>query len=244
MPTITGTVMITGTTMGTTSNRHGCRDEILMTCDYLKDPGEITALSFEIIRREVNFDKVPEDLVALATRLVHACALPDIIDDLAWSDGAGAAGTKALEKGAPIFCDAEMVAHGIIRERLTSANEVICTLNAPQTRALAKSLGTTRSAAALEAWKPRLNGAVIAIGNAPTALFHLLEMIAQEGFRPALILGFPVGFVGAAESKDALIEAAKNAAIPFVTLKGRRGGSAMASAAVNALSSDGARKNP
>ena len=164
-------------------------------------------------------------------RIIHACGMTDIAQDLAWSDGAGAAGAKALADGAPILVDAEMVAHGIIKRRLPRNNKVVCTLNDPAVPGAAKSVGTTRSAMAVELWRPMLEGAVIAIGNAPTALFRLLELIEDGAPKPALILGFPVGFVGAAESKEALLQSG----LPFIALRGRRGGSAMAAAAVNAL---------
>jgi precorrin-8X/cobalt-precorrin-8 methylmutase len=193
--------------------------------DWLCDPAEIYRRSFAIIRAETDLGAVPEDLRNVVVRVVHACGMPDIVADLRWSDGAAAAGRKALAEGAPILCDAEMVARGIIASRLPAANPVACTL------AEAKAAGTTRSAAAVDLWLPRLGGAVVAIGNAPTALFRLMDLIDAGAPRPALILGFPVGFVGAAESKQALAESS----LPFVTLLGRRGGSAMAAAAVNAL---------
>ncbi|HLO77332.1 MAG TPA: precorrin-8X methylmutase [Magnetospirillum sp.] len=199
--------------------------------DWIKDPAAIYAESFATIRREVDLDAVPQGLRDLVVRVVHACGMTDIAAEMAWSDGAGEAGRRALAEGAPILVDAEMVAHGIITRRLPRANPVICTLNDPQVAPAAKALGTTRSAMAVDYWLPRLAGAVVAIGNAPTALFHLLELLADGAPRPALILGFPVGFVGAAESKEALIQSG----LPFVTLRGRRGGSAMAAAAVNAL---------
>jgi precorrin-8X/cobalt-precorrin-8 methylmutase len=160
----------------------------------------------------------------------------DIVDDLNFSDGAGAAGRRALVAGAPILCDANMVAHGVTRARLPAANPVVCTLTDPAVPELARSMGNTRSAAALELWRPMLAGSVVAIGNAPTALFHLLDMLDQGAPRPALILGFPVGFVGAAESKAML--AADSRGVPYVIVSGRRGGSAMAAAAINALASE------
>lgn len=200
---------------------------------YQRDPAEIYRESFATIRREADLSAVPDDLTDLAVRVIHACGMPDILADMAWSDRAGQAGRAALARGAPILVDAEMVAHGIIRPRLPAANRVICTLKHETVPELAHDIGNTRSAAAVELWRDHLAGAVVAIGNAPTALFHLLEMIADGAPRPALILGFPVGFVGAAESKDALAAAD----LPFVTLRGRRGGSAMAAAAVNALCS-------
>ena len=203
---------------------------------YLRDPAEIYRQSFAAIRRETDLSAISDELAPLALRVVHACAMPDIVDDLAASPGAVAAGRAALERGAPILTDVEMVAHGIIRNRLPSDNRVVCTLNDESVPALAQSLGTTRSAAAVTLWSSELDGAVVAIGNAPTALFQLLEGLASGWPVPALILGFPVGFIGAAESKDALIN--ETHGVPFVALRGRRGGSAMAAAAVNALTGD------
>ena len=194
---------------------------------YLRDPAAIYRRSFALIRREVDLTRLPRDLRPVALRLVHAMGEPALVDDLIASPGASTAGRKALAAGAEIFADATMVAAGI------TARRVLCTLNDKRVPALARRLKTTRSAAAVELWRPRLEGGVIAIGNAPTALFHLLEMIAAGAPRPALVLGFPVGFVGAAEAKAAL---ARNPwGIPFIALRGRRGGSALAAAAVNAL---------
>jgi len=204
--------------------------------DYLRDPAEITRQSFAAIRREVDLSGLPAELTGLALRLVHASAMPEIVADLTASPGAVEAGRKALEGGAPVLVDAQMVAHGVIRARLPSDNAVICTLNDAAVPALAKRLGTTRSAAAVTLWNVRLDGAVVAIGNAPTALFQLLEGLAAGWPKPALILGFPVGFIGAAESKAALKSG--NHGVPFVVLSGRRGGSAMAAAALNALCGD------
>lgn len=201
--------------------------------DYLRDPAEIYRQSFEVARREASFGAIPDDLTDIALRLIHATGMPDIIEDLAASPGAGAVGRDALRNGAPVLTDVEMVAHGITRARLPRQNDIICTLNDDRIPALAAKLGTTRSAAAVDLWAPWLDGAVVAIGNAPTALFHLLEQIGAGGPKPALVLGFPVGFIGAAESKAALID--NPFGIPFIAMKGRRGGSAMAAAAVNAL---------
>jgi precorrin-8X/cobalt-precorrin-8 methylmutase len=169
-------------------------------------------------------------------RVIHACGMVDVIDDLQFSAGAGTAGRTALAQGAPILCDAGMVAQGITRARLPAANDVICTLTHPDVPGLARELGNTRSAAALELWRPHLAGSVVVIGNAPTALFHLLDMLDAGAPKPALILGFPVGFVGAAESKAMLAQDSRG--IPFVVVNGRRGGSAMAAAAVNALATE------
>lgn len=198
-----------------------------MSFVYLRDPETIYRRSFALIRREVDLARLPRDLRPVALRLVHTAGDPSLIDDLVASDRAVAAGRKALKAGADVIVDATMVAAGITKRR------VICTLNDKRVPGLAKHNGTTRSAAAVELWRPRLEGAVIAIGNAPTALFHLLEMIAAGAPRPALVLGFPVGFVGAAEAKAALVQ--NRWEIPFVALSGRRGGSALAAAAVNAL---------
>lgn len=169
----------------------------------------------------------------LAIRLIHACGMTDLAGDIAFSDGAFDAGAAALAAGAPVLCDVEMVRHGIIRRLLPGDNEVICLLNDERVRPKAAEIGNTRSAAQVDLWGDRLVGAVVAIGNAPTALFRLLELIDQGAPKPALILGLPVGFVGAAESKDELIEHSRR--VPFIAVRGRRGGSAMASAAVNAL---------
>jgi len=200
---------------------------------YICDPDEIYRLSFASIRAEADLSAVPADLEALAVRLIHAAGDPGIAADLAWSEGAGEAGRAALRRGAPILVDTNMVATGIIRARLPAGNAVVCTLTEPGLAEAARAAGTTRSAAAVDLWRDRLEGAVVAIGNAPTALFRLLELLDAGGPRPALILGFPVGFIGAAESKDALIDHAGG--VPFVALRGRRGGSAFAAACVNAL---------
>jgi len=200
---------------------------------YLRDPVAIYRESFATIRREARLDQLPSDIADIAVRLIHAYGMTDIVDDLAYTNDAAAAACAALKQGAPIFCDSAMVAAGIMRDRLPAKNEVICTLADSRVPALTKELRTTRSAAAVELWRDRLDGAVVAIGNAPTALFHLLELLAEGAPRPTAILAFPVGFVGAAESKDALI--GNNLGVPYITLRGRRGGSALAAAAVNAL---------
>ncbi len=201
--------------------------------DYLRDPAEIYRRSFAEIRAECDLARLPPDIARVALRLVHACGMPDILDDLAFTAGAADAGQAALEVGGAVLCDTPMVAQGIQRHRLRHKTDVICTLEDPATAARAKADRTTRAASAVAAWKPMLAGAVVAIGNAPTALFRLLEELAAGAPRPALILGFPVGFVGAAESKQALADDPHG--VPFITLRGRRGGSAMAVAAVNAL---------
>ncbi|WP_347559007.1 precorrin-8X methylmutase [Robbsia sp. KACC 23696] len=204
--------------------------------DYQRNGDEIYRQSFATIRAEADLDAIPADLQKLAVRVIHACGMVDAAADLRFSPGAGAAGRQALAQGAPILCDAQMVAHGVTRTRLPANNAVICTLQDPRVATLAQEMGNTRSAAALELWRDHLAGSVVAIGNAPTALFHLLDMIDAGAPRPALILGFPVGFIGAAESKAML--AADSRGIPFVALQGRRGGSAMAAAAVNALATE------
>jgi precorrin-8X/cobalt-precorrin-8 methylmutase len=200
---------------------------------YIRDPAAIYRRSFALVREEADLGRFPPALRALAIRLAHAAGDVSILDDLAWSPGAVAAGRRALASGAAILVDSTMVGSGIAPERLHAGNAVICTLRDPTIPALAASHKTTRSAAAVELWRPYLAGSVVAIGNAPTALFHLLELVAAGADRPALVLGFPVGFVGAAEAKEALI--GFGGGLRYVTLKGRRGGSALAAAAVNAL---------
>jgi precorrin-8X/cobalt-precorrin-8 methylmutase len=204
--------------------------------DYIRDGQEIYRQSFATIRAEADLSAIPADLNKLAVRVIHACGMVDVIDALRFSAGAGAAGRQALKDGAPILCDARMVAEGITRARLPANNAVICTLNDASVPPLARGIGNTRSAAAVELWRPHLAGSVVVIGNAPTALFYLLEMLDAGGPRPALILGFPVGFIGAAESKTQLAQDSRG--VPYVIVEGRRGGSAMAAAAVNALASE------
>lgn len=204
--------------------------------DYIRDGQEIYRNSFSIIRAEARLDTIPADLEKLAVRVIHACGMVDAVEDLRFSPGAGTAGRSALAAGAPILCDARMVSEGITRSRLPANNQIICTLHDEGVPELARELGNTRSAVALERWRPHLEGSVVVIGNAPTALFYLLEMLDAGAPKPALILGFPVGFVGAAESKAML--AADSRGVPFVIMQGRRGGSAMAVAAVNALATE------
>ncbi|WP_037066557.1 precorrin-8X methylmutase [Allorhizobium undicola] len=204
-----------------------------MTLCYIRDPAEIYRQSFETIRREADLSRFAAQMQPLVIRLIHACGMVDLAEDVQFSEGAVAAGAEALRQGAPVLCDAEMVRHGIIRRLLPAENEVLCLLNDERTRPLAADLNNTRSAAQVDLWDAHLQGAVVAIGNAPTALFRLLERLDAGAPKPALILGFPVGFVGAAESKAEL--AANSRGVPFITVGGRRGGSAMASAAVNAL---------
>jgi precorrin-8X/cobalt-precorrin-8 methylmutase len=204
--------------------------------DYIREPDEIYRRSFATIRAEAELTALPADLQPLAVRLIHAAGDPAIVADLAWNEDAVAAGRRALAAGAPILVDTEMVAAGIIQTRLPAGNAVLCMLAEPGVAETARAAGGTRSAAAVDLWRDRLDGAIVAIGNAPTALFRLLELLDAGAPRPAVILGFPVGFVGAAESKEAL--AAHGAGVPFVTVRGRRGGSAFAAAAVNALAGD------
>jgi precorrin-8X/cobalt-precorrin-8 methylmutase len=200
--------------------------------DYIRDPAEITRRSFEIIAAEADLASLPPDIAPVAARLVHASGMTDIVADLAYSGGAGTLGRAALQRGAPILCDVRMVSSGLTT-MLAGRNNVHVALDSPGAPALAQRSGQTRTAAGLELLAERLEAAVVVIGNAPTALFRLLEMVAGGAGKPALVLGFPVGFVGAAESKSAL--AANSLGLPFIALLGRRGGSAMAAAALNAL---------
>jgi precorrin-8X/cobalt-precorrin-8 methylmutase len=204
--------------------------------EYERDGQEIYRQSFSTIRAEANLAGIPADLEKLAVRVAHASGMVDVIQDLRFSSDAGASGREALRRGAPILADCRMVAEGVTRARLPADNAVICTLYDQRVPSLAKAIGNTRSAAALDLWHEHLSGSVVAIGNAPTALFHLLELLDDGAPKPALILGFPVGFVGAAESKDML--AANSRGVPYVIVRGRRGGSAMAAAAVNALATE------
>jgi len=200
---------------------------------YEKNPKAIYAQSFATVRKEARLDRFPADIAPLVTRLIHSCGMVEIADRLAFTTGVVASGHAALLAGKPILCDCEMVGSGIIRRYLPAENQVIVTLNNEETPGRAEKIANTRSAAAVELWEPHIEGAVVAIGNAPTALFHLLDLIDQGFPKPAAILGFPVGFVGAAESKAEL--AANARGCDFIALKGRKGGSAMASAAVNAI---------
>lgn len=204
--------------------------------DYIRDPAAIYEESFRQIRAETQLDHLAPDLAAVAVRLVHACGMPSVVESLVASDDAVQAARAALDDGAPILTDARMVAEGIIKYRLGAGNAVECFLGDERVAERATAIGNTRSAAAVDLWRDRQAGAIAVIGNAPTALFRLLENIAEGAPRPAVILGFPVGFVGAAESKDALIDHADG--IPFITVRGRLGGSAMAAAAVNAIAGD------
>ena len=202
--------------------------------DYIRDPDDIYRRSFEIARAETDLSRLPAALHDVALRIVHACGVPDLVADLEWRGEPVAAGREALARAAPVLADCRMVAEGIIRRRLPAANAVRCFVGDPEAAEAARRAGTTRSAAAVDLWRPQLDGALVAIGNAPTALFRLLEILGDAGTpRPAAILAFPVGFVGAAESKRALARLPD--APPFLTLHGRRGGSAMAAAALNAI---------
>jgi precorrin-8X/cobalt-precorrin-8 methylmutase len=205
--------------------------------DYLRDGAAIYERSFAIIRAEANLARFSPEEAEIAVRMIHACGQVEAAQSIEFGPGLVGAARGALRAGAPIFCDAEMVAHGITRARLPANNEVICSLRDPRVPELAAKLGTTRSAAALELWRERLDGALIAIGNAPTALFRLLELLEAGAPKPAAILGIPVGFVGAAESKEAL--AANSSGVPYLIVRGRMGGSAMTAAAVNALAREG-----
>ncbi|MGM1061882.1 precorrin-8X methylmutase [Saccharothrix sp. Mg75] len=204
--------------------------------DYVKDGPEIYRRSFATIRAEADLTRFPDDVARVVVRMIHACGMVDLVDDVAFSPHVVRDAREALLAGAPVLCDAQMVAAGVTRKRLPAGNEVLCTLNDPRVPELADELGNTRSAAALELWGDRLDGAVVAIGNAPTALFHLLDLIAAGAPKPAAVLGVPVGFIGAAESKDALV--ANDLGLEHLVVRGRRGGSAMTAAAVNAIASE------
>ncbi len=205
--------------------------------DYLRDGTRIYEASFAIIRAEADLDRFSADEADIAVRMIHACGLVEAARQFEFAPGFVSAARGALAGGAPILCDVEMVAHGITRARLPAQNEVVCMLRDPRTAELAGRIGNTRSAAAVQLWGERLAGAVVAIGNAPTALFHLLDLLGQGAPRPAAIIGMPVGFVGATESKDAL--AAQCFGVPFAVVRGRLGGSAMTAAVVNALAKAG-----
>jgi precorrin-8X/cobalt-precorrin-8 methylmutase len=204
--------------------------------DYVRDGAEIYRRSFATIRAEADLAGFDAVLSRTVVRMIHACGMTDLTEDVAASAGFGAAATTALRDGAPILCDTHMVASGVTRTRLPAGNAVVCTLREPEVAALARDLRTTRTAAAMELWRPLLDGAVVAVGNAPTALFRLLEMVADGAPRPAAVIGVPVGFIGAAESKDEL--AASPLALEHLVVRGRRGGSAIAAAAINALAQE------
>ena len=202
---------------------------------YIRDGAEIYRRSFAMIRAESDLARFTPEEEIVAVRIIHACGMVEVAADVAFSNNAAIAAREALRRGAPILCDAKMVANGVTRARLPAHNEVICTLDDPATARLAQELGTTRTAAAMELWRPRLAGAVVAIGNAPTALFRLLEMLDEGAPHPAAVIGMPVGFIGAAESKDALMADGR---LPSIIVRGRKGGSAMTAAAINALASE------
>lgn len=207
----------------------------MSTRPYIRDGAEIYRRSFAIIRAEADLARFNKSEERVAVRIIHACGMVEIARDVVMSPGFADNARWALIGGAPILCDSKMVANGITRARLPAANEIVCTLDDPRVPDLAAKTGNTRSAAAMELWRDRLGGAVVAIGNAPTSLFHLLEMLDEGAPAPAAVIGLPVGFIGAAESKDAL---AADGRVPFLIVKGRKGGSAMAVAAVNALASE------
>jgi len=209
----------------------------MLSRDYIRDGAAIYERSFAIIRAEADLSGFTPEQADVAVRMIHACGRVDAAASIEFSPDLVQAARDALRSGAPIFCDAQMVAHGVTAARLPADNEVICTLRDDRVPSLAEKLGTTRSAAALELWRDRLEGSLVAIGNAPTALFHFLEMLAAGAAKPAAILGIPVGFVGAAESKDAL--AANSYGVPYLVVRGRMGGSAMTAAAINALAKEG-----
>ena len=205
---------------------------------YLRDPELIYQQSFNAIRKEADLSHFPQDIANIVVRMIHSCGMTDIAKDIVYTISAASAGKAALMQGAPVLCDSRMVCEGVIRAKLPAENEVLCWNNCPESAVLAKKLGPTRSAAAVELWRPKLAGAVVAVGNAPTALFRLLEVLEEGGEPPAVIFGLPVGFVGAAESKALLVKQCKES-VQFLTLTGRRGGSALAAAALNALTVDG-----
>ncbi|AGS25087.1 precorrin-8X methylmutase (plasmid) [Rhizobium etli] len=205
--------------------------------DYIRSGDAIYERSFAIIRAEADLSPFTEDEAEIAVRMIHACGLVEAAKHFIFSTDFVSTARDALKAGAPIFCDAEMVSHGVTRARLPALNEVICTLRDPATPERAREIGNTRSAAAMHLWLDRLGGSLVAIGNAPTALFHLLELLRDGAPKPAAILGMPVGFVGAAESKDALAE--NSYGVPFAIVRGRLGGSAMTAAAINALARPG-----
>lgn len=203
--------------------------------DYLRDGAEIYRRSFATIRAEADLARFDADEEVVSVRIIHACGMVEVAADIRFSPGVVLAARAALKAGAPILCDAKMVANGITRARLPTDNSVICALDDPQVPSLAARLGNTRTAAAMDLWRERMGGALVVVGNAPTALFRLLELLDKGAPRPAAVIGMPVGFVGAAESKEALMADAR---VPFIVVRGRKGGSAMAAAAVNALASE------
>ena len=205
---------------------------------YLRDPELIYQQSFSAIRKEADLSHFPQDIANIVVRMIHSCGMTDIAQDIVYTISAASAGKAALMQGAPVLCDSRMVCEGVIRAKLPAENEVLCWNNCSESSVLAKKMETTRSAAAVDLWRPKLAGAVVAVGNAPTTLFRLLEVLEEGVDPPAVIFGLPVGFVGASESKELLVKQCKES-VQFLTLNGRRGGSAMAAAAVNALTVDG-----
>lgn len=205
--------------------------------DYIRDGNAIYERSFAMVREEADLSAFTPEQAEIAIRMIHACGQVEAAQHFRFSPDFVGAARSALNAGKPILCDAEMVAHGVTRARLPARNEVVCTLRDPRTPELAKTIGNTRSAAALDLWAEKLDGAVVAIGNAPTALFYLLELLERGAPRPAAIIGMPVGFVGAMESKDALAESPLH--IPYAIVRGRLGGSAMTAAAINAVARAG-----
>ena len=203
--------------------------------DYIRDGAEIYRRSFAMIRAEADLSRFSAEAAQVAVRIIHACGMVEIAADIAMSTDLVASARAALRAGAPIFCDAKMVANGVTRARLPAGNDVICTLDDPRTAARAAEIGNTRTAAAMDFWLERLGGSIVAIGNAPTALFRLMDLIDAGAPKPAAILGVPVGFVGAAESKEELAAWGK---VPYLIVRGRKGGSAMTAAAINALASE------
>jgi precorrin-8X/cobalt-precorrin-8 methylmutase len=208
-------------------------NQLTVSLDYIRDGQAIYQKSFTIIRAEADLANIPADLEKVVVRSIHASGMTDLPSDFAASPQAGSIGRQALIQGATILCDSKMVANGITTSRLPAHNQIICTLNEPQVPEIAQRISNTRSAAAIELWQPHLAGSIAVIGNAPTALFYLLELLDRSAPKPALIIGMPVGFVGAAESKREL--ALHPRGVPFITLHGRRGGSAIATAVINAL---------
>ncbi|GHJ01333.1 MULTISPECIES: precorrin-8X methylmutase [Streptomyces] len=222
--------------MSRTTTTESSENSTVTPYDYEKDGAAIYRRSFATIRAEADLAGLPADVSRVAVRMIHACGMVDLVRDLSYTPTVVERAREALHAGAPILCDVQMVASGVTRKRLPADNDVLCTLSDPAVPELAAKLGTTRSAAALELWRDRLEGAVVAVGNAPTALFRLLEMIEEGAPRPAAVIGVPVGFVGAAESKDAL--AAHPSGLEHLVVRGRRGGSAIAAAALNAIASE------
>ncbi|MEU5085525.1 precorrin-8X methylmutase [Streptomyces sp. NPDC021356] len=220
----------------TTTTTESSEKNTVTPYDYEKDGAAIYRQSFATIRAEADLAALPADVSQVTVRMIHACGMVDLVRDIAYTPSVVARAREALRAGAPVLCDVQMVASGVTRKRLPADNEVLCTLSDPAVPELAAKLGTTRSAAALELWRDRLEGSVVAVGNAPTALFRLLEMIEEGAGRPAAVIGVPVGFVGAAESKDAL--AAHPSGLEHLVVRGRRGGSALAAAALNAIASE------